>query len=208
MGVFGTIMNIEEVIENIVKSNKGYVTRKEIDRRKIPSIYLSRAVKKLNLKQVARGFYAELEWIEDPYIIFQYTYPRFIYSFNSAIFLFNLGDKMPNYLEVTGPFNYRPMANGKSGVITHTDTVDESYNLGITVVKTSLGNTVRVYDKEKTICDLIKFKDRIEFEVYAKALNKYAKSKDKDINKLMDYARIMKIENKVRSQMEIILNGD
>ena len=208
MGVLGTSMTVEEKIENIVKTNNGYVTRKDIDRNVIPSIYLSRYVKKHNLIQIVRGFYAGEDWIVDPYIIFQYTYPQFIYSFNSAIYLHGLGDILPNYLEVTGPFNYRPMSKNRDDVMTHTDTVDESYNLGITDIKTSLGNVVRVYDKEKTICDLIKHKDKIEFEVYVKALTRYARSKDKDINKLMRYAQIMKIENKVRDQMEVIINAD
>ena len=208
MGVLGTSMTVEEKIENIVKTNNGYVTRKDIDRNKIPSIYLSRYVKKHNLIQVVRGFYAREDWIVDPYLIFQYTYPQFIYSFNSAIYLHGLGDILPNYLEVTGPFNYRPMSKNRDDVMTHTDTVDESYNLGIADIKTSLGNVVRAYDKEKTICDLIKHKDKIEFEVYVKALTRYARSKDKDINKLMRYAQIMKIENKVRDQMEVIINAD
>ena len=206
MVVLGTSMTVEEKIENIVKTKNGYVTRKDIDRNRIPSIYLSRYVKKHNLIQVVRGFYAREDWIVDPYLIFQYTYPQFIYSFNSAIYLHGLGDVLPNYLEVTGPFNYRPMSKNRDDVMTHTDTVDESYNLGITDTKTSLGNVVRVYDKEKTICDLIKHKDKIEFEVYVKALTRYARSKDKDINKLMRYAQIMKIENKVRNQIEIIIN--
>ena len=208
MGVLGTSMTVEEKIENIVKTNNGYVTRKDIDRNRIPSIYLSRYVKKHNLIQIVRGFYARADWIVDPYLVFQYTYPQFIYSFNSAIYLHGLGDILPNYLEVTGPFNYRPMSKNRDDVMTHTDTVDELYNLGITDIKTSLGNVVRAYDKEKTICDLIKHKDKIEFEVYVKALTRYARSKDKDINKLMRYAQIMKIENKVRDQMEVIINAD
>ena len=208
MVVLGTSMTVEEKIENIVKTNNGYVTRKDIDRNRIPSIYLTRYVKKHNLIQIVRGFYAREDWIVDPYLIFQYTYPQFIYSFNSAIYLHGLGDVLPNYLEVTGPFNYRPMSKNRDDVVTHTDTVDESYNLGITDIKTSLGNVVKVYDKEKTICDLIKHKDKIEFEVYVKALTRYARSKDKDINKLMRYAQIMKIENKVRDQMEVIINAD
>lgn len=208
MGVQGTKMNIEEKINKIVKTNKGYVTRRNIDENNIPSIYLSRYVKKYNLKQIVRGFYATNDWIVDPYLVFQYTYPRFIFSFNSAIYLHGLGDILPNYLEVTGPFNYRPMSKNRDDIITHTDTVDKTYNLGIIDAYTTFGNVIRVYDKEKTICDLIKNKDKIEFEVYVKALNNYAKSKDKNINKLMEYARIMKIEDRVRSQMEVILNAD
>ena len=208
MGVFGTIMNFENELNKVIELNKGYITRRDVDRIGIHSIYLSRFVKKHNLKQIVRGFYAEEYWIVDPYVIFQYTYPKYVFSFNSAIYLHGLGDVFPNYLEVTGPFNYRPMANNREDVITHTDTVDKNYNLGITTIRTSLGNVVRVYDIEKTICDIIRFKDKIEFEVYAKALNNYAKYKEKDIEKLMKYAGIMKIENKVRNQLEVLLNAN
>lgn len=198
-------MTIEEKIKNIVESNHGYVTRKDIDKNNIPSIYLTRFVKKYAFKQIVRGFYAKEAWIVDPYLVFQYTYPQFIYSYNSAIYLLGLGDILPNYLEVTGPLNYRPMSKLRDDVITHTDTVNETYNLGIIEIVTPIGNPVKIYDKEKTICDLIKNKDKIEFEVYVKALNNYARAKDKNVNKLIEYARIMKIESKVRSQMEVIL---
>ena len=100
------------------------------------------------------------------------------------------------------------MSKKRNDVITHTDIIDKSYSLGIIDVQTNLGNSVKVYDKEKTICDLIKHKDKIDFEIYVKAMTRYAKSRDKNINKLMEYAQNMKIENKVRNQMEVILNAD
>lgn len=201
-------MIVENKIKKMIIANKGYITRKNIDEARISSIYLSRYVKKYSLKQIVRGFYAVNDWIIDQYLVFQYTYPRFIYSFNTAIYLHSLGDILPNYLEVTGPLNYRPMAKKQDGVITHTDINYGSYNLGIIEVQTNLGNSVKVYDKEKTICDIIKHKDKMDFEVYVKALVRYAKSSDKNINKLIECARIMKIEDKVRTQMEVILNAD
>ena len=199
---------MRELIKNIIQTNGGYITGRDIAAHKIPSIYLSRYVKKHGLKHMGRGFYAEEGWILDPYLLFQYTYPQFIYSFASAIYLHGLGDILPNYLEVTGPLNYRPMSEKRDDVIAHTDTVKQSYALGIIEVTTSLGNRVKAYDIEKTVCDLIKHKDKVEFEIYAKALRLYASSANKDINKLMEYARILKIEGKVRSQMEVLLNAD
>ena len=62
---------MEEVIRNIIKSNRGFLTRKDIVKRGIPSIYLSRYVKKHGLRQIARGFYATKDWIVDPYLLFQ-----------------------------------------------------------------------------------------------------------------------------------------
>ena len=199
---------MERTIKDIMKSNGGFVTRRDADKNGIPSVYLSRYVRKHALKRITRGFYAEEGWIADPYVLLQYTYPKFIYSFASAVYLHGLGDILPNYLEVTGPLNYRPMSEKRDDVIAHTDTVDSSYALGVIEVATSLGNRVKVYDKEKTICDLIKYKDRVEFEIYVKALNRYARSADKNIDKLMEDASILKIESEVRSQMEVLLNAD
>ena len=208
MVVNGTSGIMEKAIEDIIMSNRGFVTRKDIDDREIPSIYLSRYARKHGLRRIARGFYAVEGWIVDPYVVFQYAYPKYIYSFDSAIYLHGLGDILPNYLEVTGPLNYRPIPRKRDDVIAHTDTVEDSYSLGIAEVATSLGNTVKAYDREKTICDLIKHKGKVEFETYAKALNLYARSPSKDINKLMAYARMLKIEKEVRSQMEVLLNAD
>lgn len=208
MVVYGTSNFMENAIREIIESNRGFVTRKDIDGRGIPSVYLTRYVQKHGLKRIARGFYATEEWIVDPYVVFQYAYPRFVYSFGSAVYLHGLGDILPGYLEVTGPLNYRPMSEKREDVITHTDTVGVSFGLGIADVTTSLGNVVKAYDREKTICDLIRHKEKVEFETYAKALTLYARSKDRDVNKLMEYARILKIEKEVRSQMEVLLNAD
>ena len=201
-------MKMNDKIRNIIVENNGYITGKELAEKGIPSIYLTRYINKYNLKKVARGIYAIDEWIIDPYFVFQYTYPKFIFSYNSAIYLHGLGDILPNYLEITGPINYRPFPKKKDDVFIHTDTVNKSYNLGIIEVRTPLGNIVKAYDKEKTICDLIRNKEKVELEVYVKAINIYTKSKNKDANKLMRYAKIMGIEDEVFNLMEVLLNED
>ena len=201
-------MNYVETMERILSSNGGYITRRDIDEKGIPSIYLSRFVASHALRQIERGFYASQEWIVDRYVVFQYTYPKYIYSFNSAVFLHGLGDILPNYLEVTGPLNYRPFPKAKEGVFTHTDTRNDTYHLGITLVDTGLGNKVKAYDMEKTLCDFIRNKEKVEFETYVKAIRSYARRKEKDVNRLMQYAKAMRIEDKVRSVMEVMINGD
>ena len=80
MVVKGTNMNTIDKIKTLIENNGGYITRKDIDREGIPSIYLTRYVKKNGLAQIDRGFYAFKDWIVDPYLVFQYKYPQFIYS--------------------------------------------------------------------------------------------------------------------------------
>ena len=197
-----------EKIENIIKNNNGYVTRKNVDDENIPSFFLSNYAKKKNLRKIAPGFYARKDWVVDEYFVFQYQYPKLVYSFYDAAYLNKLGDYIPKYLEVTGPKNYRPFPLPKEGIILHTDTRKATYFLGITEIDTIYGNKVKVYDIEKTVCDFIRYRDKLDSESFVKCINWYKRRKDKNINKLMKYASIMKIESRVNDLMEVVLNED
>ena len=139
--------------------------------------------------------------------MFQYKYPKFILSHVSALFLHGLTDQLPDYFEVTGPKNYRPVSPNPSVAI-HTDSHDETYKLGVHEIKTSLGHLVESYDIERTLCDIIKNSQKIDAEIYGKALKLYAKSKNKNTHNLLRYAQALKIESKVAELMTVVLNED
>lgn len=202
---FASMTNFDR-ISKIIKTNGGYITGCDIKMANISSAVLSEYVRKFCLIKQCPGFYSLPEWIRDEYFIFQYQYPRLVYSFYSASYLNRLTDYAPPYLEVTAPKNYRPFSLPKEGTSLHTDTKDKTYNLGISVIETTLGNKVRVYDIEKTVCDFIKNREKLDVESFVKCVTWYKKRKDKDIKRLFQYAKIMKIEDKVRDLMEVILN--
>jgi predicted transcriptional regulator of viral defense system len=199
-------INNNSKIKEIFQKNNGYITRRQIDENNIYSWFLTDFVKKENLQKIDKGFYADEKWIQDDFLIFQYKYPKFIYSYESALFLLEMTDNLPSSIEVTGPKNYRPFNPKNSDTVIHTDSSDETYNLGITEIKTNLGNIVRTYNAEKTICDLIKKQSFIDSETFLKALHNYAKMKNKNTNKLMEYAAVMGIEKKVSDIMLVVLN--
>ncbi len=193
-------------LNKLLSQNGGFITRTQGDQNNIPSWFLTDFVRKNNLEKLAPGFYAKTDWIPDDFFIFQYQYPKFIFSYESALYLLNLTDTLSQSIEVTGPKNYRPFNTKNSAVIVHTDYKKETYELGITQIKTNLGNNVQVYNAEKTICDLIRHSQKIDSENYTKSLHNYAKLKDKNISRLIEYSKIMGIEKKVSEIMMVVLN--
>ena len=111
--------------------------------------------------------------------------------------MLNLTDNLPAILEVTGQKNYRPFNPKFSSVITHTDSKPEIFNLGITEIETNLGNIVRTYNYEKTICDIIKRSATIDSENYIKAIRNYSKQTNKNTGLLIEYSKKMGIYTKV-----------
>lgn len=78
------------------------------------------------------------------------------------------------------------------------------YDLGITKCQTMFGNTVKVYDLERTVCDFIKNRREIETELFSKTINRYVRYENKDLNKLYEYSKKMKIFEKVKEILEVV----
>lgn len=194
-------------IETIFKKNKGYITREDIDRNNIPSWFLSDFVKKNNLTKFAPGFYADESYIVDEYYFLQKRYPKFIFSGMSSLFLHSLTDKVVEDVEVVAPQGYNPSREKKNNLSIRRISDKNSYFLGIEEKKTMYGNIVKTYDPERTICDLIKYRDKYDIEVFIKAIKKYVK-KYNNQTKLMRYAKALNVEKKVFEIMEVIVNED
>ena len=192
-------------IEGIIKTNGGYITREDIDKANIPSWFLSDYVKKNKLIKVAPGFYATESYIPDEYFILQRRFQKYIFSGVSALYLHKLTDRTPDFIDVTAPQGYNPTRSRIDSLIIHKISNEDLYKLGITEAETMFGNTVKVYDEERTICDVIKHRDKYDAETFIKAIKLYIKKTNNQL-KLFKYARAMGIEKKVFEIMEVIVN--
>ena len=67
------------------------------------------------------------------------------------------------------------------------------------------GNMIPMYNLERTICDLIRSRNNIEIQDFNSILKNYISRKDKDLNRLMEYGKLLKIDNVIRRYMEVLL---
>ena len=81
----------------------------------------------------------------------------------------------------------------------------EIYQLGITEIETNFGNKVRVYDKERCICDIIKNRNTVEVQQFQCALKTFMADKSKDMSKLMSYGAKLKIRDEIMKYVEVML---
>ena len=79
------------------------------------------------------------------------------------------------------------------------------YQIGVTYVDTIMGNTVTVYDMERTICDIVRDRKKQDPEIFSKAWKFYLKKSSKDIWKLRDYANIFGISERIESILEVLV---
>ena len=64
---------------------------------------------------------------------------------------------------------------------------------------------VRAYDVERMLCDIVRGQKMIDSQVVIPAMKRYAKDQNRNITKLMEYARNLGVESKIRGYMEVLL---
>jgi predicted transcriptional regulator of viral defense system len=82
-----------------------------------------------------------------------------------------------------------------------------TYPIGITKTKSSSG-TIRIYDRERTICDAFRFRRKLGEDIAVEALANYVKQKDSNISKLMEYAEMLRIKNVMTPYLLPILRSN
>jgi predicted transcriptional regulator of viral defense system len=80
----------------------------------------------------------------------------------------------------------------------------ETFDIGKTSAELN-GSLVNVYDLERTVCDAVKFRNKIGTDTLSEILHNYIRRKDKNLDKLMKYASGLRISNTLSKLLQIML---
>ncbi len=193
-------MEYENRILNLFKN--GYLTTKEVTDNNIPRTYLTKLIKKNKIERVSRGIYIKKNVLVDEFVVLQSKSKYAIYSNTTALYLHGLSNRIPIRYDITIKSGYKGSLQKEKNVNLFY-TKKELLKLGVINYKLDSGNVIRVYDLDKTICDIIKNKKKIDAEIFNKAIKEYFYSKKKNTLNLYEYAKKMNIYNKVRDTFEV-----
>jgi len=191
-------------IEDLIAQNKGILFTSDLTNLNIPRIYLSKLVSEGKLERVNSGVYVSSGAIDDEMYYMQVKYPKLIYSHETALYMHGLSDRTPFKYSATVPSSYKAVKNiAEKNKIYYIKT--ELHFLGITTGKTAFGNVVNLYNVERTICDIVRSRNKIDIQIFNEALKRYAKLKTADLILLGEYAKKFNVEKVIKRYMEVLL---
>ena len=194
-------MKYEEKILELF--NNGYLTTKDVTNNNIPKVYLTKMVRNNIIERISRGVYIKSNDIPDDMVVLQNKSKNAIYSNTTSLFLHGLSNRLPIKYDIT-------IKSGYNGSLQNSSNVNLFYvkkellDLGVMNYKLDSGYSIRIYDLERTICDIIKNKKKLDQELVNKAIREYFYSKKKDTIKLYSYAKQLNIYEKVKNTFEVL----
>ena len=197
-------MTKAEKLSDLAELRNGYLSITEAQGLGISRTYIQEYISANGFERVARGLYKSPDvWTDYLYII-ALKNERAVYSFDTALMLNGLTEREPSDIFVTVSRAYNASHLRSTGIIVNY-VRDEWVDLGRTVAKTTYGNEVSVYDMERTICDILRVKDKKDPQMFVYAIKEYAKSANKNLPRLMKYAKVLGVEAELRRYMEVLL---
>ncbi|MHB8276968.1 MAG: type IV toxin-antitoxin system AbiEi family antitoxin domain-containing protein [Candidatus Humimicrobiaceae bacterium] len=194
-----------EVLIKMLEENNGILTAKMARDAKIPQEYFSIMIEKGLIKKTGRGLYSSKTTYVDEMFELQATNPNVIFSHLSALYVHDLTDRTPLKMTITVPRTQNASRLIASGMVEVKRSNEQTHLLGVSEARSPAGFIIRVYNKERTICDIVKNSKNTDQQILTNALKRYALQKDKDLSKLMQYAKVLKTEKKVRQYLEVLL---
>ena len=193
-----------DVLDNLVKKGDGYLCTHQALAAGVSKPTLAEYVRKRKLERVAQGVYlTEDAWPDELYLLCL-SNSRLVLSHETALMLHGLTEREPRITSATVKAGYNASHLRKKGIRVY-QVKPDIYDMGVVDVQTTFGNTVRAYDMDRTICDILRNKDRMDIQVFQYAMKEYMVSDQKNLSHLMEYAKRLRIETAVRTYTEVML---
>ncbi|MBR5786348.1 MAG: type IV toxin-antitoxin system AbiEi family antitoxin domain-containing protein [Clostridia bacterium] len=188
----------------VADTNDGYIKTSDVEAAGISRPMIKKYLDAGKLEQVRKGLYVLSDGLFDEFALLQVQSTKAIYSYGTAIFLWGLSDRTPHIFDITLPRGTNVSRLKKDNINLRCHYVDkELYEIGITETVSPQGARLKLYDKERCICDLIRNKDQVDIQIYTQAIKCYFKS-NPDSRKLLKYGKVFGIVDKIRTYMEVL----
>lgn len=190
------------LLEKLTENTNGYFSLKTAAEFGITRWQLQELLRNGEIQKVSYGLYALKNVIPDELFITQLLSPRAIFSHESALFFNGYSDQVPFRYTISVPHGYISKNLSEQYDVRHV--AKESAEEGIKIIKSELGNDLRVYSIERTLCELLHKPSDLDKERFIPAIQKYLRSKNKDILILMHFAKMFRVEKRLLPYLEAI----
>ena len=197
-------MDKKTILDILVKNGNGYLLTADAVNADVSRKYLGKYIKEYNMEYVANGLYLSENGWQDPLFELHIKNKQMYFSHETALHIHGLMEREPNKTEVTVRSNYNATHLRKQKVKVYS-VKSELFDIGGNTSETNFGNRVSVYDMERTICDIIRYRNQMDVQVFGTAMKEYASSRSKNIANLGKYAKLFDVQEDVMRYLEVLV---
>lgn len=194
-------------MKKIIRQDNGIVFRtKDLNDQGISNYLISKMIDQGQLIKVCHGIYA-LEDIRKLQITdINVMIGDGVISLMSAAMYYELADGTCAKCTITLDRNQKP-PRIPYDLFVYIYTTPSLYDVGLNVIDVH-GRPVKIYDLERTVCDILKHRSKYDKKIVNQIVYNYLQRADRDLDKLIRYSKKLRIYNVVKQYLDILGDFD
>ena len=167
---------------------------------------VSKLVSEGKLVKLNKSYYenAEYRGTESDFYYMEAYAPKGVICLLSAAVYYHLTTFIPDAVDVAIPRKAKVSTLPDRLQMNIHHYTDDRHALGITTVREGK-NEFRIYDIEKTVVDIVFYREKVGIEETKEILVSYLRRKDRNLNRLLKYAELMKCHRTMRQYLEVLV---
>ena len=182
---------IKEKLEKLFETNKGCLSSAQI-RKASYRYHLNKLIEVGKVHKVRHGFFVHDDYLQyDEKILVAMMIPKGVFCLFTAWQLHELTSTVSYQMHLAVPRTTKISIHNQPPLALYYLS-PKVYKLGISEFLIN-DQKVRCYNKERSVCDAVKFRNKTGEDVMLEVVMNYMKLKDRNLNLLLEYAHKLRI---------------
>ena len=195
-----------QTAKQIFDAHNGIMKSKEIIENKIYNRFLKKLIDEGYVEKIKFGYY---QWQDERAFseatVIARLFPDAVICMESALQYYGYTDRTPSvWCLAVDKHSTKSRFNIDYPRVKPHYIPEEQMTLGVEMVNIE-DTELKIFNRERVICDCLRQENKMDVEVFNKAIQAYIKDLKKNVPRLMEYAKILRTENKVRKMIGVWL---
>ena len=191
-----------EIIEYL-KRNNGILSYREVKEAGLSYRTYRKMIEQEELEPLGKGLYGLAEYYMDDWYLIQLRNPKGVYALDTALWLHGLSITVPFEKTMMFPYGVNTstikQAQEVKPVVTRTN-----FDVGIVEIERQKGQQIRIYEIERTLVECLRPVYKMDVQLIAQAFKLYFQKYSVNYQKLMYYAKLFRVTDKIYSYIEVL----
>lgn len=191
-----------EIIEYL-KRNNGILSYRDVKEAGLSYRTYRKMIEQELLEPLGNGLYGLADDYMDEWYLIQLRNPKGVYALDTALWLHGLSLTVPFEKTMMFPYGVNTstikQAQEVKPVVTRTN-----FDVGIVEVERQKGQRIRIYEIERTLVECLRPVYKMDVQLIAQAFKLYFQKDSVNYQKLMYYAKLFRVTEKIYSYIEVL----
>ena len=198
-------MEKKNIIRKTFRENGGILRTSELNNLGLSSRQINKLLESREIIRIKRGFYELSDSIYPEEVVIARLFPNSVIFLESALMIYDYTDRIPAVWQIAVDRD-----SEKTQYQIDYPQINVFYmepkllEVGVDIIQIE-GVDVKIFNRDRTICDVLRYENKLEREVFSNAIQRYVKDPKINIRKLIEYSEIFNIKNKVQTYIGVWL---